>query len=39
MRFAVTAQPSARLRITLRTGSAKLMLNWAPSGFFGGGTG
>jgi hypothetical protein len=39
LRFAVTAQPSARLRITLRTGSAKLTLNWAPSGFFGGGVG
>jgi hypothetical protein len=39
LRFAVTAQPSARLRIILRTGSAKLTLNWAPSGFFGGGVG
>lgn len=39
LRFAVTAQPSARLRITLRTDSAKLALNWAPNGFFGGGVG
>jgi hypothetical protein len=39
LRFAVTAQPSARFRITLRTDSAKLTLDWAPNGFFGGGVG
>ena len=37
LRFAATAQPTSRLRITLHTHSAKLTLTWAPNGFFGGG--
>jgi hypothetical protein len=37
--FAGTVQPSALLRITMRTSSAKLTLNWAPNGFFDGGLG
>lgn len=37
LRFALAAQPSAQIRITLRTDSAKLTFTWAPNGFFGGG--
>lgn len=37
LRFATTAQSSSKLQITLRTGSGRLTLTWAPSGFFGAG--